>query len=50
MQIKETDITLAIIETFQKKQGDHVNVDVAVVGAGPSGLAAAYFLRKQSKL
>jgi len=50
MPIQETDVTLAIIEAFQKKLRSHVSVDVAIVGAGPSGLAAAHFLRKESDL
>lgn len=41
MELRETIITRAIIETFMKKFSDCAQLDVAVVGAGPSGLVAA---------
>jgi len=47
MQIDEVTISRAITETFMKEFLDNLEVDVAVVGAGPSGLAAAYYLAKR---
>jgi len=50
MPISETDVTLAILETYWRRLREHTTVDVAIVGAGPSGLAAAWFLRQDSQL
>ena len=36
--LDETVISRAIIETYMKKLTDNLTVDVAIVGAGPSGL------------
>lgn len=41
-------ITRAIVERYFAKLLDHVEVDVAVAGAGPAGLAAAYYLAKEN--
>jgi ribulose 1,5-bisphosphate synthetase/thiazole synthase len=46
MQLDETTISRAIIESFTKEFLDALEVDVAVVGAGPSGMTAAYYLAK----
>ncbi len=43
----ETHITRAIIDAYLRKLSDHLSVDVAVVGAGPSGLVAAGALARQ---
>lgn len=42
----EVIISRAITETFMKEFMDSMEVDVAVVGAGPSGLLAAHYLAK----
>jgi sulfide-dependent adenosine diphosphate thiazole synthase len=44
IEIDEVVVSRAITETFMKEFLDNLEVDVAVVGAGPSGLAAAYYL------
>lgn len=47
--LDETVISRAIIETYMKKLTDNLSVDVAIVGAGPSGLVAGYFLAKAGR-
>jgi len=42
----ETTITRAIIEGFSEKLLNHLSLDVAIVGAGPSALVAARYLAK----
>jgi len=39
-------ISRAIIERFSEKLVKHLRTDVAIVGAGPAGLAAGYYLAK----
>lgn len=46
MELSEITITRAIIDRFSRKFLDSVEVDTAVVGAGPAGLVASYFLAK----
>ncbi len=46
MELQETTITLAIIETFMKKLAGCIELDVAIVGGGPAGLVAADRLAK----
>jgi len=46
MKLDEIIITKAIVERFFRKFLDHVQTDVAIVGGGPSGLVAGYFLAK----
>lgn len=46
MPISEVDITRGIVEGFTADLLDSLKLDVAVVGAGPSGVTAAYFLAK----
>lgn len=43
----EVTISRAIVESYMKDFMGAMEVDVAVAGAGPSGLVAAYYLAKQ---
>lgn len=49
MALSEIIITRAIVERFSQKFLEYTEVDTAIVGAGPSGLVAAYFLAKAGK-
>jgi thiamine thiazole synthase len=49
MELSEITITKAIIERFSQKFLEYTSIDTAIVGAGPSGLVAAYFLAKAGK-
>jgi thiamine thiazole synthase len=49
MELDEHVIAKAIIQRFTHKWLDYLRLDVAVVGAGPSGLVAAYYLAKAGK-
>lgn len=49
MKLDEVIITKAIIERFSRKLLDHLKSDVAIVGGGPAGLVAGYFLSKAGK-
>jgi len=44
--LNEVTITKAIVERFFQKLSDHLELDVAIVGGGPSGLVAGYYLGK----
>jgi len=46
MQLEDTTISRLIIDTYNKKFLDSIMVDVALVGAGPSNMVAAYYLSK----
>ena len=46
MKIDEITISRAIIESFTKEFLGSLEVDVAIAGAGPSGMTAAYYLAK----
>jgi len=47
VRLEDEIVSKAIIETYMKKLMDNIIVDVAIAGAGPSGLAAAYYLAKK---
>ena len=47
MKIDEIVITKAIVEDFMNVFLDYTEVDVAIAGAGPSGMVAAYYLAKE---
>lgn len=49
MEVKEKVISLAIIESYFEKLKRNLSLDVAIVGGGPSGLVAAYYLAKAGK-
>jgi thiazole biosynthesis enzyme len=44
--MKETEISRVIIERYTARLSEHLDNDVVIVGAGPAGLAAAYYLAK----
>lgn len=49
MQLDETIISKAILSRYSQKLLDHLNVDVVIVGGGPAGLVAGYYLGKAGK-
>jgi len=49
MQLDEIKISRAIIEAYNKKLLAALDVDVAIVGAGPAGMVCAYYLAKARK-
>jgi thiazole biosynthesis enzyme len=48
MKLDDISISRAITESFMKDFLDAMEVDVAIVGAGPSGMTAAYYLAKSN--
>lgn len=42
----ETKVSKGIISTYFEKLEKNLNLDVAIVGGGPSGIVAAYYLAK----
>ncbi len=49
MALDEIKISRAIIESYKKKLLESLDVDVAIVGAGPAGMCCAYYLAKKNK-
>jgi len=49
MELDEIKISKAIIESYNKKLIESLDVDVAVVGAGPAGMVCSYYLAKADK-
>jgi len=47
--MKEIDISRAICEEYNRKLLEHLENDVVIVGAGPAGLAAGYYLAKAGR-
>jgi thiazole biosynthesis enzyme len=47
MSLDELKVTRAIIDRFNEKLKSALDLDVAVVGGGPSGMVASYFLAKR---
>jgi len=48
-KLDEIVISRAIIEDFTRDFLEHLEVDVAIVGAGPAGMTAGYYLAKKKK-
>ena len=49
MQLDEIKISRAIIESYQQKLINALDVDVAIVGAGPAGMVCGYYLAKAGR-
>lgn len=49
MELNEITITRAIVDRFSKKLIAYTDIDTAIVGAGPSGMVAAYYLAKAGR-
>lgn len=49
MALSEITITRAIIERFSRKFLECIDVDTAIVGAGPAGMVASYFLARAGR-
>lgn len=49
MKLDEVVISKAIIESYKEKLVKALDTDVAIVGAGPAGMVASYYLAKTGK-
>ncbi len=47
MQLDDVTISRAITESFMKEFQEAMDIEVAIGGAGPAGMTAAYYLAKQ---
>jgi sulfide-dependent adenosine diphosphate thiazole synthase len=47
--LNEATITRAILDTYFQKLKNALDIDVAIVGGGPSGLVCGYYLAKSGK-
>ncbi len=45
----EQIVSTGIIDSYFAKLKSHLSIDVAIVGGGPSGIVAAYYLAKSGK-
>ncbi|MCK4221498.1 MAG: NAD(P)-binding protein, partial [Dehalococcoidia bacterium] len=48
MTMDEVVISRAITESYCKELTEAMDLDVAIVGAGPAGLTAAYYLAREN--
>lgn len=48
MKLDEIKISQAIIKSYTNKLLEYLDVDVAIVGAGPAGMCCAYYLAKKN--
>ncbi len=46
MDLDEIQITRAIVDSYTQKFKESLDIDVAIAGAGPAGMTAAYYLAK----
>ncbi|MBN1405205.1 MAG: thiazole biosynthesis protein [Candidatus Omnitrophica bacterium] len=49
VKLDEIKISKAIIETYSRKLIDYLDIDVAIVGAGPAGMCCAYYLARRGR-
>ncbi len=49
MQLDDIKVSKAIIESYKDKLIKALEVDVAIVGAGPAGMTCAYYLAKKGR-
>ncbi len=49
MELNEIIISKAIVDTYHEKLMSNLEVDTAIVGGGPSGLVAGYYLARAGK-
>ena len=47
--LNEIIISRAILDSYFKKLGSCLDLDVAIVGGGPSGLVAGYYLARAGR-
>jgi len=47
MSFTDIKISKAIVDDYFRKLASSLELDVAIVGAGPAGLTAGYFIAKQ---